>query len=806
MNTTELFKFHFVDRDNERNALKCFMSSTDQVSLWIRGNRGFGKTEFLNYSFRQQDDFELCYFDIKMNKNSVEIISEFIIELQRHYDLNFLSLVKEKYKHFYNNTYKQIKSVTDEFFQQISNIASIILDTAYYAVTFSDENKSPIDIINDYISRIINKKKLCLCIDNFSRCNIEVARILLQIIKQFIKQENFKSCIITTSEDLTNELKEEIFHNLPWTKIEIDKLGKFDYFYQILNPIFMMDEFSDEDINYIYRKCNGSPKKLSTIISKLLEKNGITVSAKGKAVIDKRLLFSILQIDHIRFDESDFSSAQKWIIFSYLCLTEQVSSQYLKDLSLYISKKCFLYQAYNENIFSRELLQLIENKILKYNANSTISTYHDLDYIELMDIFNNYPIKNLFSQYSYEFLLMNENFPERERLLCHHAYIAQITDWHIINFEYGRKLYKQKYFYDAHKIFSCLYGSYNKLDSDKILLLAMTSYETGNYSLAIKQFDLINFEQLQSQREKYNYYFYLGKTYNNIGEISKAVDYMQKALKETVEDSKEYVQTLNVLHMYCFEIPEKSEQANNIFKKIQTTYKNLYPVEWANTMRGCQNFLDNQTSLEILQEADNILTDELEKAYLKTTKGFVLIKSNQLEAGEKQFREAGKVIKRLKPHEYSYAANNLAICYMIRNNFQTAKEILLEALFWNRTHYGELVLNTHLMMCYLYLSDVSESKRYYEFLESYMEKNHVIDPIINRKIYMNIAILHSKLGNHIMKKAYYEKAKPFVLNSSSEWRYYVLTEQIGEVQIPSPTVQYQKITHFEPWFLIYAHD
>lgn len=806
MNTTELFDFYFVNRENERNVLKDFMSDANGISLWIRGDRGFGKTEFFHYGINHQNKYELCYFDIKKDKNSVDIISEFIVELQKHCDENFLSSVKNKYKHFYNSTYQKVSKITSEIFPQISSIVSFILDTGNYAVTFSDERKSSIDLINDYITLIIKKKKLCLCIDNFSRCNIDIAQIFLRIIKTFIKENNFKSCIITTTEDLTNELKEEIFHNLPFTGIEIDKLEKSNYFYQILNPIFFMKDFTDKEINYIYNKCNGSPKKLSTVISKLLERNGVIISDLKKAIINKNVLWSILQEDHLKFSETDFRSEQKWVIFSYLCLNVQTPVHYIKELALYISMKSFLYQGYNETKFGEVLLGLIDNRILIYENNNIVSTAHDQDYIELMDIFNNSTLKNLFSQYAYEFLLQNSDYPAKEELICHHAYVANITNWHIINFRYGKKLYKERLFYDAYRIFYCLRDAYNKLSPIKILLLAVTSYETGNYQTAIKQFELICLDKLRFNILKYNYYFYLGKAYNNIGDTQKAVVCLQCALREVDEESREYVQVLNVLHMYCIEIPEKLEDAKTIFKKIKNSYKESFPIEWANTMRGCQNFYDDISALEILDEADAILTDELDKAYLKTTKGFVFVKLNQIQEGEEQFREASKTIKKLKIHEYSYAANNLAVCFMIKKNYKTAREILLEASFWNRTNYGELVLNTHLMICALYLKDKSNCKYYYNFLKDYMEVNNVVDPIVNRKVYMNLAIASSYLENHIMENAFYQKAKLYISKSSSEWRYYMLTNQIKEVNISKPAAQYQQILDFDPWFLIYAHD
>ncbi|RKJ62165.1 hypothetical protein [Roseburia sp. 1XD42-69] len=59
MNTTELFDFYFVNRENERNALKNFMSDANNVFLWI-----------------------------------VDIILEFTVELQKHCDEDFLSWVK----------------------------------------------------------------------------------------------------------------------------------------------------------------------------------------------------------------------------------------------------------------------------------------------------------------------------------------------------------------------------------------------------------------------------------------------------------------------------------------------------------------------------------------------------------------------------------------------------------------------------------------------------------------------------------------------------------------------------------------
>ena len=57
-----------------------------------------------------------------------------------------------------------------------------------------------------------------------------------------------------------------------------------------------------------------------------------------------------------------------------------------------------------------------------------------------------------------------------------------------------------------------------------------------------------------------------------------------------------------------------------------------------------------------------------------------------------------------------------------------------------------------------------------------------------------------------MENVFYKKAKSYISKSSSEWRYYMLTNQIKEVNISKPAAQYQQVLDFDPWFLIYAHD
>lgn len=804
MKTTELFNFPFVDRIYERDAINNFFNIKKETTLWIKGSSGFGKTTFFNYMYENWNQYSLCYINIKTDDTSKEVITNFILQLQKYSNVDFISQFKKQYKKIYNTMSDDLKKITEQVFPQISNIVSLLLDAGNVVIKSNEKNENNIDIITSYIKEILNNKKLCICIDNFSRCDLATASIFIKIFKTFLNYDNFRSCIITTTEELSDKLKEEIYHSLPYFEINITEFKDFAYFGQILNSIFDQSNIEKEDLLFIYQKCNGSPQKLSTIISKLLDKSGIEIRNSQKAIINKNILYSILQEDHIYFTDQDFTPIQMWIIFSYLCLSEEVEIKKVKECALYISKGFFLFNSYNSKKFDVELMNLLSKRILNLKNDNFIIPYHDRGYREMLDIFDNSTLKSIFHQYTYQFLL--NNYPEEKQLLCKNAREFNMPKWEIMNFRYGKSLVKNKQFYDAQKTFMYLNNYIAKLHFMQILFIAINSYVTGNYQLTIKQLNLFEPKMLRFSKPKFYYYFYLGKSYNNIGNVNKAIEYLDEALTQIDIGSKEYVNTLNILHMYYYEVPRKKDKAYALFKEITDNYKEKYPQIWANTIRGCHNFMNNEDSLKYLFEAEAILVDELEKAFIKTTIGFVYIRMDKLEEAEKQFESACEVIKRLKIHEYSYAMNNFAICYMLKEDYQKAKDILLEALLWNRTQYGKLAIYCQLLSCTTNLKRIDESKDYYDYLDLYMTNNIINDPIVNRKIYLNLAIASKKMDYKIMADSFLEKAKNYVENSSSEWRYYNLIGAQQKFHKAIPHLKYQCTMDFEPWFLIYAHD
>ncbi|MCM1425524.1 MAG: P-loop NTPase fold protein, partial [Eubacterium sp.] len=802
MEQTELFDFSFVDREREQQIFKNFMSNADKKILWISGDRGVGKSEFITYMTATYEKYSFVYYDVKENCRNEDILTDFIQKLQQMGNFSFCEFVQKEYKKFYDTLGTTTKAITHSLNPSISEVVSVILDVTSYVITKNEERRENIDIIKKYIDKILSAKSLFICIDNFSRCNEDIVKLLCNIFKSFLTYEKCKICIITTDDDMNDEKELKIREQIAYTGIKIEKFKKHIYFWQIMEPIFEMDDFSDNDIKYIYSKCSGKPHNLSIIISKLLDKQGIICSTKKeKATINKRILQDVLKEKHIKYGEADFTYTQKLIIFSFLCLFEGVDIQIVEELSIYIANKNYLYNGFTKDRFRQDLLELISCNKLSSDG-ITLSTCHDSDYIDYMDIFRTSQIYKIISQNAYEFLLYHETLKEREDLICHHMREAKIESWEERNFLYGKKLFVSHNYFDSEKIFSYLLSETESLDEYKLLVIAINEYQVGHFNIAIKVLEAIDIEKLENTSQKYFLLFYWGKSiYNYTGDTSIAISKLIEATKYVSDSSAEYVNVQNILQMLYFEVPGKYDEALKIFNNIRDNYKVSQPNAWANTMRGCHNYIQNsEEALDLLEEAQSCISDDLERAYIDTTKGFIYIKKGNIDKAKDCFNSSYESIKKMKVHESSYAINDLAVCYMMEGDYLSAKKLLLDGLFWNKTNYGKIVLYVHLMLCEAFLGNNMEAEKYFDFLIDYIANPKIQDLIMLRKVLLNLAVACKELKKNIEYEIYIKKAEKYIHNTSSEWRYLAI-QGINNTQIPDNI--YYSYSKFDPWFIVY---
>lgn len=804
MDTTLLFDFAFVDRSNESKVLDSFIDEDKKNILWIDGNHGVGKTRFVKYNMEKHKQYKMCYFNIKNETSSEELFNDFIKSIDSISDIDFISFINKNFKSFYNIISGTVVNIANNLSLTLSSIINLILDISNVIITNVGEQKSTSYIISRYLYNILDKTCLFICIDNFSRCPLDSIELFINILKPMLVEKNFKLCIITSEEEYNDEIKIQIRKNFSNKYIYLEGFKKAQYFYQILNPIYDMSSFSLEEIQYICIKCNGEPQKLSVIISKLLDNKGIHFLNSKKATIDKKILKQVLRNNCIKYSESNFNILQKWILFSFISLYDGVSILEVKNLAIYISKNMYLFCNSNEEQFHKQLGELVDHKHLCTDGD-VLRVTHDSDYIDYVDIYENSLIKKIFSKHVYEFLLSEETIYNREELICKHSRIAEIPEWQKINFEYGKDLYEQKKFYEAHKLFMNIYDRSYNLGEQNYLLIALNEYENGYYNTCLSILENIDLDNSEDSFDKFSYYFNYGKCiYNSNGKIDLALEKLNESLNYVNKNDERYYIVQNYLHMLLIEIPGGYEKSKTIFYEIKDECEHKFPIIWANTMRGCHNFIaDSDEAINILNRAEKILLNPLEKWYIKNTEGFINIRNGNLDNALKIFKESYDNIRKIKPFESSYAANNYAVCLMITGNYDLAKDILEDALFWNKTNYGKLFLNVHYMMCNIFIGDDMFAKESMEYLIKYLDNNRPTDDIILRKIYMNLAIAFDYQGNKIEKEAYMRKAKKYVINTSSEFRYNKLN---GEITNKINNNIYYSYCKFDPWFVVYAHD
>lgn len=800
MDYTKLFDFQFVDRDQARTVFRKFMSEVSNEILWIYGNTGVGKTSLVNHVVQQNPQIAYCYIDVSDFENDSELISTFIEKIQSISDKGFLYSIQKYFKAFYDKESSKILKLTSEQFPKVSTISSILLDAGFYVLTQKNEKRNSAETVTRYIREVLKSKNLFVCVDNFSRSSKKVFDFFSFIFKKCANDENLKCCIITNTDCVAQQkVERRIFSETAFEPIHLTGLEKAEHFYQILDLIFQMDSLPERDVLKLFDKCGGNPHVLSTIILKLIEKDGIITHEGAKPEIDRSILQSILNHQYIALNEQDFSAIEKWVLFSYYSAGKKTSLNRLKDLANFISAECFLFSHFGESTIGEAILHLVDIGILSIkesNVETSISVFETIK-----ELYEQSNIKELFSSCVYKYYYSHPEYPESFQQKCYHAFIAHVPHWEDINYQLGEKLFEAQEYEKSAEVFRRITDTSYCLPTDKQLLVGKCFYETGSFSEAVRQLEKINISDLHNQSNLFDYYVTLGKGFNTIGNVVKACEVLENALHVMNEDSIEYVYLLDLLQMYYCEIPGKEKMARSYFFKIKNNYKESYPILWANTMRGCQNYFRGDKALKVLREAEEKLVDPADKAFISNTKGFILVRMGRIADAKQLFAESSETILQIKPHEYSYAANNLAVCHIIQEDYIEAKNILIKALLWNSTVYGNIAIKTHLMIVSAHLDELTECKNYMEDLKAYIKQSEPSDRIILRKIYMNLSIANNIIGEADEAKLFLELASAYVNNTSSQKIY----EAMREIQNDGQNVECG-IPAFDPWFLIYAHD
>ena len=240
----------------------------------------------------------------------------------------------------------------------------------------------------------------------------------------------------------------------------------------------------------------------------------------------------------------------------------------------------------------------------------------------------------------------------------------------------------------------------------------------------------------------------------------------------------------------------------------------MYKIALARLLKGCGNFYSGEDAIkkyDLALQISTSLNNNLETAYIRHNKGFEFIRENNIDMAIKEFQYALPIIEKIKKHETAYTLNNLGICYMFKQQYNEAVSILKKALFVSKSYYANLTIQVHLMHACRLNGDIDECIKYQELLLNTTGEILHKDPIIIRKININLAINSFALKRDIEANYYLQSVLDYCKNTSSEYRANKLKSELNhEYKMPIELLQctsnYKTNMSFEPWCITFSHE
>lgn len=815
MNNKDLFVFKFVDREIERKIVRNFLldSNTENI-LWIHGESGVGKTELIKY-FMSCFPYKFIHVN-PIKKQITSYFSLFIRELEKQNTslAGFIFKNYKKIKNISNNTISDINIKTKILMGILEIGESIFIDA-------KDDFFSTANVLGQYIQYISKKEKYIFVFDNFQQCDTKSLERIQEITQNLWGKENIKFIFITTDHTISSdsEIIKFLLEKNSLISISIEPFDNKDFFLDILLNIYTLDGITTTEMDQLYEACNGIPEKLKNFLRNMYLADGIEYykdSSQARLIPGKFKDVLCKGVDST--DLEALNLLEKLVFNIIICWNDSMPLSLLNEISQYIAgevlylpselKSQIMASIYN--LFSLNILELCENRV---------RVKHDLVYLSFLPKYAAIPEAILYSKL-YEYINSNkkqvvdmysQSFFDLNNAL--YSYKADIQSWQQINLDCLKILVEQKDYKNISIIISRLERSLTCFETSDLLFLAECFYNCGKYD---KARNILNYthKKLNSDKNYFQYYYLSGKIFNMMMDKESAEKELILSQKYILPQSEEEILVKHMLQLILVEVVGRKDEAKEIFYSI-SKHLDKYPENsqaLATLLKNCSNYYTGKQALSLLKKALEISeknNDLVEIAFIKNNMGYEQFKLNNYEKCRTLYKESINILQQTKIHESAYPLSNLAVCHMINQEYDEAIALINRAFFLNCSNYLEYVLNTHLMLCYEQIGKNNESYKIAKCLLDKLESGKINDPVILRKVYLNLAINFDKLQIESYAKECAEKAYVFSTNTSSEYRAAKIYEKYGGRPTKDlSTLQNQYCTkyYFDHWLTIFSHD
>lgn len=816
MNNKDLFAFKFVDRKIERDFVRGFLlnSNSDNI-LWIHGESGVGKTELIKYFMT----YFPCYKFIHVNPIKEQVTSYFSL-LTRELDKESISLPG-----FIIKNYKQIKDISSNTISDINTKTKILMEILEIGgkvfIDAKDEFFSTANVLTRYVEYISKEKKYIFVFDNFQQCDTKSLEIIQEIAQNLLGKDNIRFVFITTDHTISSdsEIIKFLLEKISSTPILIEPFDNKDFFLDILLNIYSLDGITNTEMDQLYKACRGIPEKLKIFLRNMYLADGIEYyndSPQARLIPTKFNDVLCKGVDST--DLGALSLLEKLVFNIIICWNDSMSLSLLNNVSQYVASEVLYLPNELQSIIMTSIYKLIELNILELSENG-IRVKHDLIYLSFLPKYTAIPVAILYSKL-YEYInshkkqvieMYSQTFFDINNAL--YAYKADVQSWQQINLDCLKTSVEQKDFKNINTLLNRLEKSLTCFDASDLLFLAECFYNCGKYE---KARNILNYTQnkLTTDKKHFQYYYLSGKIFNIMLDKENAEKELLLSQKYISLQSEEEILVKHMLQLILVEMVGRKEEAKEIFCSI-SEHLDKYPADsqaLATLLKNCSNYYSGKQALSFLDKALEISkrnNDLVEIAFIKNNMGYEHFKLNNYEKCRDLYEESINILQQTKIHESAYPLSNLAVCHMINKEYNEAITLINRALFWNCSNYLEYVLNTHLMLCYQQIGQNNESYNIATSLLNRLEFGKINDPVILRKVYLNLAINFDKLQmeNHAKKCA--ERAYTFSVNTSSEYRASKIYAKYGGTPTKDLSTlhnQYCTKYYFDHWLTIFSHD
>jgi energy-coupling factor transporter ATP-binding protein EcfA2 len=494
----DIFDFSFSNRIEEKKAFNNYVQCDNKEVLWITGDRGSGKTYFIKECLRIYcHDKTVIYVDAENNTSSSEYIGSLLRSIENAANMKFWEFLKTNYSSVIDFAQKTIEIAIEKSPLTDYGLVGASFNIAREYVDKRKNHQNITTVIRNYIDYIVNKKgSLVIVLDNLTRCDHASFDVLKGLFNtnEPLTKALFIVCTTTEDFDKCPELKSFLISSINHCRIVIRPFDNHIYFKDILKKSFNLDLLPKEELENLYKVCEGKPQKLVEFLQTLYYEDGMMASDNNKMNFVAEQFNSILAKKSISFDFNKMSYDEKTVIdiltvwgrsMPYNMLADFIGDLISVDFSV-----SMLQSKLAITIMNLETVSIVTREYI--NGIACVGLSHDNYYINFKRVMN--PVTfGFLSSHIFRFLklLKAKDNPNSQAnlylqanfdyLYALHAWNAKEQGWERINYQYAAYLHEQCSHYEAYIIFKRLCVVIHDMGIQERIIYSKNMLQNGMY-------------------------------------------------------------------------------------------------------------------------------------------------------------------------------------------------------------------------------------------------------------------------------------------------------------------------------------